>query len=50
MVTVCNSSPVRCNCEAFYDDRLIEEHLEKVHTAFVHASNDAYAVVMSHDA
>jgi hypothetical protein len=47
MVTVCNSSPVRCACEAFYDDRLIEKHLEKVHAALVNASNDTCAMDMS---
>ena len=46
-LTVCNSSPVRCACEAFYDDRLIEEHLEKVHAAFVNNNTDTFALDMS---
>jgi len=30
MVTVCNSSPLRCACEAFYDPIMVDQHFDLV--------------------
>jgi len=30
MTTVCNESPIRCGCEAFYDERVRDNYLDRV--------------------